>query len=161
MPIFNLQSVRQVRAPDGTVSYAPAPEELIRRGPVVQVSVGLAEPLVTQLLQKGLSLPTPAAGLALIDTGAAMTCIDETVAQQIGLPVVDVGTLGSASHAATPVNIYPALIEFVGVTFRVNALRAFGANISPLGYVAIIGRDLLQACVLVYNGQTGLVTLAV
>lgn len=89
-----------------------------------------------------------------------MTCIDDATAQQIGLPVVDVGTLASASHSATQVNNYPILIQLVGSPIRINAPRAFGANISALGYVAIIGRDLLQHAVLIYNGQTGLVTLA-
>lgn len=57
--------------------------------------------MAQQLLQQGLQLPTTETGLALIDTGASATCIDEHVAQRMGLPTIDVVTMASASHAGT------------------------------------------------------------
>jgi len=57
MPLLNLQSIKQVQAPDGTISFTSAPEELIPRGPVFQVTVGLEENLAAQLLQQRVTQP--------------------------------------------------------------------------------------------------------
>ena len=35
------------------------------------------------------------------------------------------------------------------------ATQAFGAKLAPQGLIALIGRDVLMNCVLVYNGIDG------
>jgi hypothetical protein len=60
--------------------------------------------------------------LALIDTGATSTCIDEAIAKQLNLPVIDVVSIASASHADTKQNVYPAMIEVVGIGVIHNRL---------------------------------------
>jgi len=104
-------------------------------------------------------LPQPVPGLALIDTGATSTCIDEDVAKQLNLPVVDVVTIASAFHAETNQNVYPALIEVVGIAIK--ALRAIGVPLAVQGLQVLIGRDLLQHCTLFSNGVTGSFTLSI
>jgi hypothetical protein len=41
----------------------------------------------------------------------------------------------------------------------VNAARAAGTPLAAQGLVALIGRDALQTCVLIYNGIGGVVRL--
>jgi len=134
---------------------------LLQNGPFVQVVVGLAQSLAEQLVQQGHAVPQPTAGVALVDTGASTTCIDEALAQRLGLPVIDVVQMTSASHAGTQANVYPIQMEIVGSPIIVNVPRAIGANLTPQGIVALIGRDYLQHCTLFYNGLTGEITLSI
>jgi predicted aspartyl protease len=97
--------------------------------------------------------------LALIDTGASHTCIDEQAARELGLPVIDVGYMISATHEKVPCNIYPVSISTPIMTL--NAPRTMGASLSGQGLLILIGRDVLAACVLHYNGVNGQYTLAV
>jgi predicted aspartyl protease len=117
--------------------------------------------IAQQLLQQGQTLPTPEAGLALIDTGASGTCIDEAAAQRLGLPVVDVATIASASHSAIQQNVYPIQIEVIGLPITISAPRAIGAPLAAQGLLVLIGRDVLQHCTLFYNGITGSFTLSI
>jgi predicted aspartyl protease len=99
--------------------------------------------------------------MALLDTGATSTCIDDTAARQLQLPVVNVVHVASASHASTPQNVYPIQVEVVGLPISIEAPNAIGAALSPQGLLALIGRDVLQHCTLFYNGITGEITLSI
>jgi predicted aspartyl protease len=99
-------------------------------------------------------------GYALIDTGASNTCIDDDTARSMGLPVIDVGTIHSASHAQTPSNIYPVQIEIVGFRINFQSAQTMGAALTEQGLLMLLGRDLLERCTLFYNGLTGQITLS-
>lgn len=160
MPILSIQFGGEATDPSGNKLDVPGNLVLFRSGPCMQVSISVAEPVAVQLLQQGKKLPAPISGMALVDTGASTTCIDETVAQKLLLPVTDVVMVASASHAATQQNVYPARIEVVGLSIAINALNAIGAPLAPQGIIALIGRDVLQHCTLFYNGMTGSISLA-
>ena len=161
MPILHVQYNGKGKTSDGKVVDIPPRVALQQRGPIVQVIVAIAQAFSEQLLLSGFSLPKPATGNALIDTGASTTCIDEAIAQQIGLPAIDVVSMASASHASTQQNVYPIQMQIVGSPIRVEVPRAIGANLQPQGIVALIGRDYLQHCTLHYNGITGEITLSI
>lgn len=161
MPILHVQYDAQGQTPDGQKIQIPARVVLLQTGPRVQVVVGLAQSITEQLVQQGHAVPKPVAGIALVDTGASTTCIDDALAKQLGLPVIDVVQMTSASHAGTEANVYPIQMEIVGSPIRVNVPRAIGANLTPQGIIALIGRDYLQHCTLFYNGITGEITLAI
>jgi predicted aspartyl protease len=127
----------------------------------VQVKVGLAQSMANQILQQGKTPPVAISGIALIDTGATSTCIDDAVAQQLQLPVVNVVNVASASHGSTVQNVYPIQIEVTGLPISIEAPNAIGAALAAQGLLALIGRDVLQHCTLFYNGLTGEITLSV
>jgi len=161
VPILHIQISGQAKAPNGqTIAFPPA-TVLAQRGPVVQVTVSVEQHIAQQLLQQGQQLPTPVSGLALIDTGATGSCVDEAAAQALGLPVVDVATMASASHSATQHNVYPIQIEVTGLPITFNAPRAIGAPLAAQGLLVLLGRDLLQMSTLFYNGITGSFTLSI
>lgn len=161
MPILHIQLNVQAQNKQGqTIQISPG-VGLQRQGPCVQVSIGLAQSLATQLLQQGQTLPKPISGIALIDTGASSTCIDSNVAQQLQLPIINVVNVASASHASTPQNVYPIQIEVVGLPISIEAPNAIGAALNSQGLIALIGRDVLQLCTLFYNGITGSFTLSI
>lgn len=161
MPILHLQSKGHNRAPDGTITPLPSAVVLAARGPCVQVTLGISKSFAQQLQQQGQSLPQPVSGLALIDTGAISTCIDAGIASRIGLPVIDVVNMASASHASTQQNIHPVQIEVVGLPISIDAPRSMGVLLANQGLIALLGRDVLQQCTLFYNGLTGQITLSI
>ena len=110
MPVLNVQLGLEGVTKDGQKLSLPPAFALLQRGPIVQVSVAVGQAIAEQLLQQGQQVPAPMAGIALIDTGATTTCIDDEVAQ---------------------------------------------------GLMVLIGRDVLQSCVLVYNGLTGQFSLSI
>lgn len=161
MPILHTQLTGQAQTPDGRTVQLPSQIALLQRGPIVQVTIGVEQNMAQQLVAQGAQLPQPVSGTALIDTGATTTCIDEEVARQLNLPAVDVISIASASHADSRQNVYPALIEVVGMAIKFNALRAIGVPLANQGIHVLIGRDLLQHCTLFYNGMIGSFTLSI
>ncbi len=159
MPILHFQLNATGKAPDGTDIPIPPSVVMMQRGPCVQTTIGLADVIAQQILQQGKPLPTPISGFALIDTGASSTCIDDAIAQQLGLPVIDVVQMTSASHANTQQNVYPAKITLMN-GINIDVPRAIGAALQAQNIIALIGRDFLQHCTLFYNGVTGEITLS-
>lgn len=139
----------------------PSKYILIQNGPVAQVSVTLSDSIAKGWLQQGITIPSPITGNALIDTGASATCIDEATAQALQLPIIDVGTITSATHESQMCNIYPIKFEILGSGIVGEIPRAIGANLTPQNIIMLIGRDWLSNCTLHYNGVSGDFTLSV
>jgi predicted aspartyl protease len=127
------------------------------RGPIVQVTASIDQNAAKVLLAQGKTVPNKT-GFALIDTGASNTCIDEQAAKDLGLPVIDVGSMQSASHEKHPCNIYP--VQIVTPVVTLNSMRTMGANLASQGLLILIGRDVLAVCTLFYNGPSGQFTLS-
>lgn len=100
MPILNIQFGEQGRRIDGTVFPLHPQSGLVQRGPIVQVTVSVRPQIAEQVLLSGGTLPVPISGIALIDTGATITCVDEIAAQQLHLPVIDVVNVASTSQTS-------------------------------------------------------------
>ncbi len=97
--------------------------------------------------------------MSVCDNAPSSTCIDDAIAQQLGLPVIDVVQMTSASHANTQQNVYPAKITLMN-GINIDVPRAIGAALQAQNIIALIGRDFLQHCTLFYNGLTGEITLS-
>ena len=160
MPIFHFEYIGEGQTPNGKTVKLPPPAVLMVEGPFIGVTISIADSFSQQLIQQGKPIPPPETGRAILDTGASGTCIDDSIAQKMGLPVIDRGNMGSTSHQSTPCNIYPILLVVQGTQIRINVARAMGANLSSFGIIALIGRDFLQHCTLFYNGIRGQVTLS-
>ena len=159
MPILHSQIAAKATQADGKVVDVAPPVALQMRGPVLQVTVTVEQNVGKGLVSRGKPLPAPKAGWALIDTGASNTCIDEQAAQEMGLPIIDVGAMQSATHEKVACNIYPVLIQTPIVDL--NSIRTIGAALAGQGLLILIGRDVLQRCNLFYNGLAGQFTLSV
>jgi predicted aspartyl protease len=131
----------------------PMPPMLVAKGPVVPVRLMPAAGGQAQRKEHS--------GLALIDTGSAVTGIDRQSAEELGLPVVNTGRVTSATHADEVCPIFVAQLHITDTEAVINANRAFGLNLRASGLIALIGRDLLSLCVLTYDGPKATVSLAV
>lgn len=157
MPILHGQMAGQGKGPDGKLIQVPPQVALQMRGPILQVTISIEQNAAKALLAQGQSVPSKN-GLALIDTGASNTCVDDQAAKELGLPVIDVGNMQSASHEKHPCNIYP--VQIVTQVVTLNSPRTMGANLAAQGLMVLIGRDVLAACNLFYNGPAGQFTLS-
>ncbi len=127
-------------------------------GAIVRVEIQL--PLNLRLERQALG-PAPAkvAGEAIIDTGADVSAFDLSAATRAGLErgrterVMTV--LGSDAGA-------PRLFGEIAISGfgTYTVMRGRGFDLSHLGLVAVIGRDILRHGILVYNGKEGWATLS-
>jgi len=139
-------------------------------GALVDVHITLAGPDLLALRQKGSPLPSPVMVRALIDTGAEVTCLD----RQVVAPLIAAGLMpGRFLLANIPASggLQPTVEYTVGLTvlhpsgnlrlgLAMRSLPVIEQPLGALGYQALIGRDVLEHCLLVYDGPGRRFTLA-
>ena len=114
----------------------------------------------------GLPIPPFVSGTFLVDTGASGTCLDPRLVAPLGLQpsgVVSIQTPSTAggTHSCNQydVGLYiPSNDSRPG--FFIDALPVIETSLSSQGIDGLIGRDVLDRCVLVYNGSAGMFTLS-
>ena len=138
---------------------------LTESGPLVSVEISIPTALKAHLSEKGLSIPAPQSGFALIDTGAFATAVDQTIFDALGVPPIDkIPTKTPHGDGESPV--YPATVTFPGLDVREMAMeRVIGCNlkwqnVEGKEIIMLLGRDLLQYFLLVYNGKSADIFLA-
>jgi len=97
---------------------------------------------------------------ALIDTGASASCIDDALARQLQLTVIDQAYL-SGSAGRHLVNVYLAQIDLPAPLNETHSGRFTGVHLQAGGqnHRALLGRTLLKYFSLIYDGRTGSVKL--
>ena len=136
----------------------PAPAGLARSSPLLPVTLMVSDSHRQILAQRGEPAPAASNGFALIDTGA--TCVDRATADGAGLPVIGKAMMHTASHANHEVPVYSGKLSIPSFG-DVELEYAMGANLDGQNLIALIGHDVLQAAVLVYNGTDGTVSLSI
>lgn len=133
------------------------PDWLEYRGPTIFVQIGFDHNFDSNKE----SVPNLPATLlpALVDTGASESCIDSTLAEELGLPVDNRQTV-SGVHGAQQVNMHPAQIYIPDLDFLMSGLFA-GAHLQAGGqhHRALLGRDFLRNFTMTYDGRTGTVRI--
>ena len=137
-----------------------AVDSLVQHGPTLWVNIGF-DPQFKYGDTDG-NPPTSQVETvpALLDTGASESCIDEALAQSIGLPIVD-RQMVSGVGGGTEVNIYLGHIVFPSLQYMQWG-RFAGAKLADGNQIhrALIGRTMLRTCLMVYDGRVGRVMLA-
>jgi hypothetical protein len=97
---------------------------------------------------------------ALVDTGAAQSCIDSLLASQLNLPIVDKQKVGGV-HGKLEVNMRLAQVHIPALTFTIWGMFA-GVHLAAGGqhHKALLGRAFLQNCSMVFHGKSGNVTIS-
>ncbi len=161
MPFLHSHFEGKAQMPDGKIVNIPGAPGLIQRGPCVPVVIHVPDQFAAEFTKQGKPIPPPISGFALIDTGAGSTCIDEEAAKKLGLPVINVVNMASASHGSHKANVYPAKLQIAGLPMAINASSAIGAPLAVQKLLALIGRDVLSHFILIYNGANGEFTLCI
>lgn len=159
MPILNARIQAEAKDAQGNTVQLPGGFALLQTGPRVQITLSPLEEQIKSQTDRGEEIPAPVTGHALIDTGASATCFDQGAAERVGLAVVGSGPMHSATHANEIVPIYAGLMNIHGLS-NVAARRAYGVDLASQGLIALIGRDVLSNCILVYNGIDNSISLS-
>lgn len=159
MPVFNRYYLVPNPALPGSGLFGGG--VLFNAGPRVPVEIRVPNVLATYLTEKGKPVPAPVTGEALVDTGASISCVDETAIRGLGVNPVGIAQVGTPSTAGTPQLQYPVLFQFPGTTLpSIEIAHALGSVLQPQNLLALIGRDILSGFVFIYNGPGGFVTLS-
>lgn len=133
------------------------PRLLLRNGILLKVEISPLTQFVKELKKKTIQ---PQKGIALVDTGASITCVDRILLEALKIPSVGVSEVFTPS-GRTQQNIYPVEISFPQANLpKISFNQVLGSKLKDQGIVALIGRDVLQDFILVYNGPGGFVSLA-
>ena len=133
------------------------PDSLYQFGPTISVEVGFDPAFNPRDLVRPTLPPTPWSGL--VDTGAMDCCIDSEVARLLDLPIVDQGFI-SGVGGSVQVNRHLAQLYIPGLNYTMYGSFA-GVHLVSGGqpHHVLIGRSLLRAFQLEYDGRTGKVLL--
>jgi Aspartyl protease len=134
--------------------------------PIVLAVLSATQARADALVAAQLPVPVPQRMNALIDTGASCTCVDPAVIGALALtPTGSTQMLtpstGSQGHTTDQydanLKIYCSMQQ---PPLEIPIIPVVASELRVQGIDALIGRDVLQYCLLEYNGATGIYTLA-
>jgi predicted aspartyl protease len=136
-------------------------------GPTVNAQVNVSEGRRTALESQGVAVPPPRVVRALIDTGASFSSVEPTVLAALGLTptgTIDFVTPSTGQNVVTTDTYDVDVVIYKGPkdpplsmpNLRVAACELFLRQ----GIHALIGRDILSKCILIYNGELNEFSLA-
>jgi predicted aspartyl protease len=98
---------------------------------------------------------------ALVDTGAVESCIDEELASELQLPVID-KKVCSGVGGEHELNVYLGHIRIPSIS-QIQWGRFFGVRLKSGGqpHRALIGRTQLVGMIFIYDGRTGSASLSI
>ena len=134
-------------------------------GPVVPILIYVSHPRQKAMQKAGIAPPPPATARALLDTGASCTAVDPTIIQKLGLSPTGSTRIVTPSTGSTPhvCDQYDVALAFVigqnihGISPTIAVVES---NLDHQGIQALIGRDVLQQGMMIFNGKDASVTLA-
>jgi predicted aspartyl protease len=159
------------QAADGSMNFESGPDLLLRKGPTILVEVGFetslfADPAQTQAVASSMAAGAVVASTArlveaLVDTGAGDSCIDEDLANELQLPLIDRMTC-SGVGGEHELNVYLGHIRIPSLG-QIRYGRFIGAKLKVGGqpHQALIGRMQISDMILIYDGRTGAVSLSI
>lgn len=127
-------------------------------GPTLRVNVGFDGKWTPH--SQEVPLPAVSNIAALVDTGASASCIDNILASQLNLPIVDRSHIAGAGGKHMT-NIYLAQVHVPSLNFTIHGAFA-GVDLKAGGqeHQGLIGRTFLQHFTMTYQGKTGAVVLS-
>jgi Aspartyl protease len=133
---------------------------------MIDMIIGVSDARAQALTAASQAIPPVQNIRAMVDTGASGTCVDPSVFAALQLQPTGSIPMLTPSTGSTPIDtdtydvsiIIPngVLVGLSIPNMPVSASELFAGQ----GFHALLGRDILQRCVLTYNGSIGLFTLA-
>lgn len=100
----------------------------------------------------------------LVDTGASCTCLDTSIIAALQLAPTGSASILSPTTGAQPHQCSQYDVSIIllhpDLSFNLSAVPVISADLKMQGIMALIGRDVLENCLLVYDGKQKVFTLA-
>lgn len=134
-------------------------------GPTVRIAVGASRPRIAALHRLGQAVPQPRLIRALLDTGASCTAIDSNVLRSLdltptGTVAIHTPSSSGSGHRCDQYDVSIVLINAPDVHVMSFTIPVIECDLTAQGIEALIGRDLLDRCLLIYNGPVGVLSLS-
>jgi hypothetical protein len=133
----------------------------------VNALIGVSQAKRNALALVNQPVPNPIQILGMIDTGASCTCVDPIVLQQLSLSPTGSAPVFTPSTGPqpTPADQYDVSLLIYATTnappLVYHTIPVIQADLlAAQGFHALIGRDVLRGCLLFYDGQNNLFSLA-
>lgn len=138
------------------------------KGAVISAFIGISIPRRDVLKAAGQTIPDLVQVQAMIDTGASATCLDPVVLKTLNLTPTGSTTIETPSTQGKPVVVDQYDVSFFvppadlkQIPLIMDTLPVVCVQLlDSFGYHALIGRDILEKCILIYNGSTKLFTVS-
>jgi Aspartyl protease len=140
--------------------------QLTNGSPIVIAVLRVTQARADALAAANLAVPPLQRMTALVDTGASCTCVDPAIIQALGLSPTGSTLMFTPSTGAQGVvtDQYDASLQIYCTAqqapLEIPIIAVVSSNLRVQGIDAIVGRDVLQYCLLSYNGASGFFTLA-
>lgn len=133
-------------------------------GAVIDLQISAPDTLIQLLKAQGKPIPNPVNGLGIIDTGAFTTSVNKSILSSFGGKPIGTRPVNTAG-ANLNMDVYAAKISFPGTNIikpfeETLAMNDLKSSYKEVPIIALIGREVLSNCVFIYNGKTGIYTLA-
>lgn len=135
-------------------------------GLLVDANVGVSGPRREAMYKAGVAIPPAVHATFIIDTGADSTMVDSSLMLALGLtPTGQTRVLSStAGGVPVPCDVYDISVEIPnhsGIpSFRLPAIEALARPLLNQSAQGMLGRDVLKAAVLEYDGPRGTFVLS-
>jgi predicted aspartyl protease len=125
-------------------------------GPMVDLLIGMSHQRLQVLSSAGHAAPPLMRIRGIIDTGATCTCIDSEVIARLGLVATGSTLVHTTSTGDSPIEYLQYDVDIVVDQAQKHVVRytlpIVASPLSPQGFEALIGRDILDCTTLFYNG---------
>ena len=129
--------------------------------------IGVSQARRQALISSGRVAPNDMQVQAIVDTAASCTCVDPAVLTQLGLTPTGTTAINTPTTGGQPamVNQYDVSLTIPSnvsqpALFHHTIPVVETALLAAQGFHVLLGRDVLRGCLLTYDGQSGLFTLA-
>jgi len=144
---------------DQRVVLKTSPDELQQQGPILKVLIGHTPDELEEAQSVGFEFPESRPFNALIDTGAAVTIINPQLAETYKLRYTGMERITAVGHT-DKYRGYAAAISFPDRNLRgFDIVRIIACPLASPVMSCLIGRDILRHWELIYNGESGAVTI--
>jgi hypothetical protein len=144
------------------------PQALVALGP--QISIDILPPSVVQkwASSNNVSINSALCQMALLDTGASVTGVDENLLAQLQYPPIGIANLSTPS-GTVQTQVYMVMLvipsrsdaNFPPTIPRIiiDNVRVISVRLGNQPFKVLLGRDVISKTVMVYNGPQALITL--
>lgn len=127
-------------------------------GPVVELTLAVPQAVEDALKQAGTPIPAPVRVVAMIDTGASGSVLQQGLAAQLGLNPIGVMMINTPS--STNVACYEYAVRFLFPNNVVVEGTMIEAPLQGQQIQSLVGRDVLAHGVFLYIGYANLFSLS-